>query len=154
MGRHRMRTLLAALFLTVGIAGTTGKAVAGPYGDDLGKCLVGSTSAEDKATLVRWIFGIASLHPAIGSISAVTEAQRGQMDRSVAALFEALITDRCKTQTENALRYEGQTTISTAFEVLGQAAMMELFSNPDVAKGLSAFTEHLDQKKFEKLLGK
>jgi hypothetical protein len=142
------------LLLLATLLGVTGPAFAGPYADDLGKCLVSSTSTDDKSTLVRWVFSIGSLHPALGSISTVTEAQRGQMDRALASLFEALLTERCRTQTQNAMRYEGETTIAMAFEVLGQAAMMELFSDPEVAKGLSAFTEHLDQKKFDKLLGK
>jgi len=148
------RKIGAALILAAALAGLSGKAVAGPYSDDLAKCLVSSTSADDKSTLVKWVFSIASLHPALGSVSAVTGAQRTQTDREVAALFEALLTDRCKKQMQSAVRYEGDKTIGTAFEVLGQAAMMELFSDPAVAKGLGAFTEHLDQKKLESLMGK
>lgn len=148
-----MRRIGAALLL-LGLAVTSGEAHAGPYSDDLAKCLVSSTSAEDKSTLVKWVFSIASLHPALGSVSAVTEVQRAQLDKDIAGLFEALITDRCKKQTQQAIRYEGEKTLSTAFEVLGQAAMVELFSSPDVARGLSAFAEHMDKKKFEQLLGK
>jgi hypothetical protein len=149
-----MRRIGVALLFTATLAGVSGKTAAGPYADDLSRCLVSATSAEDKNTLVKWVFSIASLHPALGSVSAVTGSQRSQMDREVAALFEALLTDRCKKQTQSALRYEGEKTIGTAFEVLGQAAMMELFSDPAVAKGLGAFTAHLDQKKLEALLGK
>ena len=149
-----MRRIGAALLFTAALAGVAGKAAAGPYADDLSRCLVSATSPEDKNTLVKWVFSIASLHPALGSVSAVTVAQRTQMDREIAALFEALLTDRCKKQTQSAVRYEGEKTIGTAFEVLGQAAMMELFSDPAVAKGLGAFTEHLDQKKLGSLTGK
>jgi len=148
------RRVGAALLSVAAMAGLSGDAAAGPYADDLAKCLVGSTSAADKSTLVKWVFTIASLHPALGSVAAVTDTQRTQMDRDVAALFEALLTERCRKQTQSAMRYEGEKTIGTAFEVLGQAAMMELFSHPSVAKGLGAFTEHLDQKKLEVLLEK
>ena len=149
-----MRRIGAVLLFIAALASVCEKAAAGPYADDLSRCLVSSTSPEDKSTLVKWVFSIASLHPALGSISAVTGAQRTQTDREVAALFEALLTDRCKKQMQSAVRYEGDKTIGTAFEVLGQAAMMELFSDPAVAKGLGAFTEHLDQKKLESLMGK
>ena len=149
-----MRRIGAALLFAAALAGLSEKAAAGPYSDDLAKCLVSSTSAEDKSTLVKWVFSIASLHPALGSVTAVTASQRTHTDKEVAALFEALLTDRCKKQTVQAVRYEGEKTIGTAFEVLGQAAMMELFADPAVAKGLGAFTEHLDQKKLESLLGK
>ena len=149
-----MRRIGAALLVTAGLACLSGQAVAGPYSDELGKCLVGSTSADDKATLVKWVFAIAALHPSVGSVSAVNDVQRTQLDKEVAGLFEALITDRCRKQTQNAVRYEGEKTIGMAFEVLGQAAMVELFSNPDVAKGLGGFAEHMDKKKFDQLLGK
>ena len=149
-----MRTVGAALLFTAALASVCEKAAAGPYADDLSRCLVSATSPEDKNTLVKWVFSIASLHPALGSVSAVTSAQRTHMDREVAALFEALLTERCKKQTQSAVRYEGEKTIGTAFEVLGQAAMMELFSDAAVANGLGAFAEHLDQKKLESLLGK
>ena len=149
-----MRRIVAALLFTAVLAGGSERVAAGPYADDLSRCLVSATSAEDKSTLVKWVFSIASLHPALGSVSAVTGTQRAQTDREVAALFEALLTERCKKQTQSAVRYEGEKTIGTAFEVLGQAAMMELFSDPAVAKGLGAFTEHLDQKKLDSLLGK
>jgi hypothetical protein len=149
-----MRRIGAVLLFIATLVGVPGSTSAGPYSDDLAKCLVGATSPEDKSTLVKWVFSIASLHPALGSVSAVTGAQRAQTDREVAALFEALLTDRCRKQTQSAVRYEGEKTIGTAFEVLGQAAMMELFSDPSVAKGLGAFTEHLDQKKLDALLGK
>jgi len=148
------RKIGAALILAAALAGLSGKAVAGPYSDDLAKCLVSSTSADDKSTLVKWVFSIASLHPALGSVSAVTASQRTQTDKDVAALFEALLTQRCKKQTQEAVRYEGETTIGTAFEVLGQAAMMELFADPAVAKGLGSFTEHMDPKKLDRILEK
>ena len=110
------RKIGAALILVAALAGLSGNAAAGPYSDDLAKCLVSSTSTEDKSTLVKWVFSIASLHPALGSVSAVTASQRTQTDKAVAALFEALLTDRCKKQTQQAVRYEGEKTIGTAFE--------------------------------------
>jgi len=146
-----MRMGMAFLF-TAALAGLSGEAAAGPYSDDLAKCLVGSSTPADKSTLVKWVFSIASLHPALGSVSSVTAAQRTQTDKDVARLFEALLTERCKKQTQDAVRYEGEKTIGTAFETLGQAAMMELFSHPAVAKGLGSFTEQLDQKKLDALL--
>ena len=47
-----------ALFLFA----TAPSALAGPYADALGKCLVGATTAAEKTTLVRWMFSIMSLH--------------------------------------------------------------------------------------------
>src|SRR5262245_65212377 len=115
-----MRRIGAALLFAAALAGVSEKVAAGPYADDLSRCLVGATSAEDKNTLVKWVFSIAALHPALGSVSAVTDAQRTRTDRDVAALFESLLTERCKKQTQSAVRYEGEKTIGVAFEVLGE----------------------------------
>lgn len=53
---------------------TVGSAHAGPYSDDLGKCLVASTTAADKGALVKWMFATAALHPAVKSVASVTPA--------------------------------------------------------------------------------
>ena len=144
----------AALLTAVVLGGAVSGAAAGPYADELGKCLVTSTSTEDKSTLVKWIFAMAALHPAVRSVSAVNDRQRANLDKAMGNLFEELLADRCRTQTQEAVRYEGDKTIGTAFEVLGQAAMTELFSDATVAEGLGEFAKHIDQKKMEELLGK
>jgi hypothetical protein len=38
----------------------TSMAAAGPYSDDLAKCLVKSTTKEDRVSLIRWLFAAAS----------------------------------------------------------------------------------------------
>jgi hypothetical protein len=45
-----MNKLVGATVLVLGFAAHT--AVAGPYSDDLAKCLVGKTTNDDKATLM------------------------------------------------------------------------------------------------------
>ena len=127
-------------------------AYAGPYSDDLSKCLVSSTTNEEKGTLVKWIFSIAALHPAVSSVSAVTDQQRTDLNKATASLFETLLTDRCKKETKDAVKYEGTNTIQEAFGVLGQAAMMELFTNDAVAGGLQEFAQYVDEKKLSPVL--
>ena len=126
---------------------------AGPYADEMGKCLVKSTTTEEKALLVKWIFSVAALHPNVSSVSSVTGEQRTELAKGVASMFEALLTKTCKTQTMEALRYEGSSTIQTSFGVLGQAAMMELFSNPAVRDGIGEFAKYVDGKKLQDALG-
>jgi len=74
------------------------------------------------------------------------------MDRSVAALYEKLLTQTCRKQTEDAIRYEGVSAIQTSFNALGQAAMRELMSNEKVAAGAENFTNYLDKKKIEAMV--
>lgn len=128
-------------------------ALAGPYSDEMAKCLVTSTSEADKNFLVKWMFAAAALHPAVKSISSVSDAQRNELNMRTAKLFEKLLTESCKSQVQQALKYEGQSTIESAFQVLGQVAARGLFSDPSVAGFIAQLGNHVDPKKMESVLG-
>ena len=118
---------------------------AGPYADELSKCLVESTSQRDRTELVRWFFASASLHPDVRPMTSVTEEDLDVANKTIAALMVSLLTERCRAETEQALKYEGQSTIEVAFSVLGQVAGKELFSSPEVAEALSGLEGHIDK---------
>jgi hypothetical protein len=128
-------------------------AIAGPYSDDLAKCLVKSTTDADKNSLVKWMFAAASLHPAVKSIASVSDAERDDLNKNAAKLFERLVTESCRAETQEAVKYEGPSTIQTSFEVLGQVAGRGLLADPAVARSLADFANYLDKKKLEQLLG-
>src|SRR5215472_2734610 len=117
---------LAILALTVSCS-----AHAGPYGDDLAKCLVDSTTKEDRIALVRWMFTAAAANPAVASIAKVTPK----------------VMDKAKT----ALKYEGPATIQLSFQVLGQVAAGEMFATPEVREAMSGLEKYVDKKKIEEL---
>lgn len=130
----------------------TGAVHAGPYSDDLAKCLVESTTTADKNALVKWMFAMAALHPAVKSIASITEAERTQSSRHTAQLFERLLTESCRTQTRQAVKYEGAAALQTGFEMLGQVAARELFADPNVARGLADLENHIDSQKMKQAL--
>ena len=125
---------------------------AAPYTDELSKCLVKSTSDADRTLLVQWMFAMASLHPAVKSMSAMSEAQRTEITRGTAGVMEHLLTVSCRTETQQALKYEGTSAIEASFNVLGQVAGRELFSNPQVAAGLADLGKFVDEKKLKEAL--
>lgn len=149
MNRNRLAAFAAVCALSL-----TGMspARAGIYGDDLSKCLVRSTTDQQKATLVEWVFAIAALHPSVKPLSSVSEAQRTALNKSVAGLFTTLLTDTCRKETQDAVKYEGPAAIQASFAVLGQVAMTNLFADPGVAQGMSAFAQYLDKAKFEEVM--
>jgi hypothetical protein len=126
---------------------------AGVYSDELAKCLVKSTNEADRNFLVKWLFASAAVHPAVKSIASVSEVERTDLNRNAAKLFERLITESCKTQMQEAVKFEGPATLQSSFEVLGQVAGRGLFSDPDVAKSTSEFANYLDKQKIEKVFG-
>lgn len=131
----------------------TQSATAGPYADEMAKCLVTSTSEADKNFLVKWMFAAAALHPAVKSISSVTDAQRNELNVKTAKLFERLLTESCKKQVQTAIKYEGQSTIESAFQVLGQVAARGLFSDPAVNGFIAQLGNHIDKQKMESVIG-
>jgi hypothetical protein len=63
-----------------------------------------------------------------------------------------LLTDSCRAETRQAVKYEGPQTIQSAFQVFGQVAARDLSSNPRVAEGMSAFSKYIDEEKLNNIV--
>ena len=122
-------------------------AQAGPFTDTLSRCLVKSTTEDDRATLVRWLFAVMALHPSVKPIALIDEKQRDSANQATASMIMKLLTDSCLEETKEAIQYEGNNALELSFEVLGQVAAQELFSNPAVSAGMSGLEKHLDAEK-------
>lgn len=151
-GNQVKRKLVKTLAVAFGLVACQ-SSHAGIYTDDLGRCLVAHTSSQDRIQLVRWIFLVAALHPAVSDISQVTPKQREDADRGTADLMLRLITDSCRKQAHDAMVYEGPQAMEASFSTLGQVAMRELMTDPHVQQGFSGFAKFLDQKKFKDVMG-
>jgi len=66
-----MKRSMVALFFLVLLC-TSRFAAAGPFADDMAKCLVNSTSPADRTLLVKWIFSVIALHPDLSAMVATT----------------------------------------------------------------------------------
>lgn len=143
------RSMVAVFFLT--LLCMSRFAAAGPFADDMAKCLVNSTSPEDRTVLVKWIFSIIALHPDLSAMSSISAKQRDDLSRSAGALFQRLLVESCRSQTQQALQNEGQQTIQYAFQILGQVATTGLFSDPHVAEGTKDLAKYLDEEKLKAL---
>ncbi len=117
---------------------------AGVYTDDLSRCLVESSTSDDKIALVKWMYTSMSLHPAVADISAVKEKHRDTANKDMAELMVDLISVRCLDQSKKAIKYEGEVALQASFSVLGQVAGQELFADPNVAEGLNGLEKHID----------
>ena len=144
------RTLVRSLLVTSSmLAGA--HAVAGPYGDDMAKCMVKSTSPADQTVFIKWLFASMALHPDIASMSTISSQQRDEFTRNAGALFQRLLTESCRSETQQAIRNEGPATIQYAFQIFGQAAAGGLFANPSVAAGMKDLTKYIDEEKIKAL---
>jgi alpha-D-ribose 1-methylphosphonate 5-triphosphate synthase subunit PhnL len=149
---HQKRKYLLGLAAFLAVMSFSKLAVAGTYTNDLTKCLVSATTIDDKSVLVRWMFATVALHPDVASMSSVTDAQRAEFNAKTARLFERLVTETCKTQTQAAVRNEGIGAIQSSFRNFGEVATRELVTNPKVASGLSNTAANLDLIKLMSVL--
>lgn len=145
-----MKSIAPLLLALAGLAGS-GSAIAGPHNDALAVCLVQSTSAQDRTVLVRWVFAAMATHPDVKDLGKVSAVEADRLNRDVAALFWALVSDRCATQTREAVQHEGANAISAGFEVLGKVAMQGLMADAAVNTYMGQMASHLDEGKLKAL---
>jgi hypothetical protein len=127
-------------------------AAAGIYTDDLSKCLVAKSSAEDRTLAIRWVFGAMSVHPAVADLGRASEAKREELAGRAARLFERLIVEDCRRETVAAVRYDGVGAVQTSFGVLGQVAMSDIMTHSDVNREMEAMASHMDTARVGALL--
>lgn len=128
--------------------------MAGLYTDDLSRCLVSSTTENDRVTLVKWIFAAMAQHPAVSSLATVSTADLEKSNQDTANLFMKLLTETCAAKTKDAVKYEGGGAVGNAFQVLGQVAATDIFSDPKVTEVISGLEKYIDKKKLEELNAK
>lgn len=144
---HRIAALLISLLLLSCVAH------AGPFTDEMSKCLVRSTSEADKTLLVKWIYAAMSAHPDVKALSNVSLEQGIQLNKQTSVLVVRLLTQNCKTETEQALKFEGEKTFAASFEVLGAVAMQGIMANADVSAYFAGFEQQLDAKALQDAFG-
>jgi hypothetical protein len=150
----RLRSIAATALLGLSCGFWLIPAHAGVYGDNLTKCLIKSTTDADHVALVQWIFAMLSMHPQVQSMVTISDAQRNELNRKVAAILERLLTEQCRSETAQAVKFEGMPTLGPSFQALGKVAGTQLFSDPGVAAGMAEFTKYIDPAKFKGLLEK
>lgn len=134
------------------LAMTAHPAAAGPFADDMAKCLVRSTSDSDRADLVRWIYSAMSLHPDLASMAKVSAKERDDLQERAAKLFSRLMFESCRSEFVQAVQNEGPSTLEYAFSVLGQVAMRGLMSDSHVSESFQALGKSLDQNKLKAIV--
>ena len=82
--RRRFTAKIRWGLMAMALMATTQMAIAGPTVEQLSNCLVKSTTAADKTTVLQWTFVALSAHPELKKFSNVNEAQRTQLDKNLA----------------------------------------------------------------------
>lgn len=142
-----------AVLIALLLACLAAPAKAGPYGEDLSRCLVASAGADEQRLLVKWIFASMSLHRDVATYVSIPASDREALDRGTALLFTRLLTDACVEESRAALEHEGPGAMHGAFQVLGQVAAQGIFGDPTVAAGMQGLLTHIDEAALNEALG-
>ena len=139
--------LLSSFFFDLGEK----RIMAGPFGDDMAKCLVSSTSTKDNILLGKWLVRVYGEHSESKGLTYISDYNKKIIDRDVAKLFTRLLTQDCEFEVKKAYKYEGLSVMGNAFQVLGKVAGKELLEDRNVSKAINKFTEYVDYEKLEYL---
>lgn len=139
----------AGVLIAAAMAATS--ASAGVYTDDLAKCLVKSSTEQDRVTLMRWFFVAMSSNPNVEPLTQITPDQRAASTKDGATLVERLVLDDCRPETLDALKYEGASTLEASFRVLGEVAARSLMTDPATAAEMQRVADYLDKGRWESL---
>jgi len=112
--------------------------------DELGVCLVRSSSEVDKELLTAWIFAAMTAHPSVRDLVSLSSVTMTEINVAIGELITDLLSNRCRTEVVNALTRDGLGALETSFESLGEAAMAELLTDPLVAAQITGYVAYLD----------
>ena len=124
---------------------------AGPFEDEMAKCLVTSTNKRDRNKLVKWIFRVYGDHPEVSNMVDISDREKKVIDKDVADIYTRLLSKDCIDETKKALDYEGENVMFNAFQILGQVAGQGIVDNPGVKKSINKFVELIDYEKLDYL---
>lgn len=127
--------------------------LAGPFTDEMSKCLVRTTTDAEQIQLVKWIYAAISSHPDVQAFSNLSAEDADSLSGEAADIMMALLTERCSTETSQAIRYEGAIALQSSFGVLGQVAMQQLMMDPAVMAYFNSLEAHIDGSKLMEVLG-
>lgn len=145
--RHRFSHIGHSLLLAGALLGATQIVMAGPTVDQLSNCLVKSTTATDKKTVLQWTFVALSTHPDLKAYSNVTDVQKEQLDKNLATVLQRILVEQCSSQTKAVIAAEGVQAVGDSFQELGKITGEEILENPEVKSQLKGVLRYVDLNK-------
>ena len=136
--------VLLALFSAAGVMLAKPSLAAGASADDLGQCLIHSTTPADRKVLTQWAFATLALDPDLSALATISAAQRQSLNQQAGSVVTSLLTDACPAQAQRAFANGGPQAIQNAFETWGQWAITGVASEPHVMQGMAGLLQYID----------
>jgi len=90
-------------------------------------------------------------HPEMKPYSNIPVDIRADTDKYMAMLVMRLLVDDCASQLKIAQKTD-PTSLQKAFELVGQVAMQEIMTHPDVTSAIGSYGRYLDQERIHAVL--
>ena len=136
--------VLLALFSAAGVMPAKPSRAAGAAGDDLGQCLIRSTTLADRKILTQWAFATLALDPDVAPLASIGPAQRESINRQAGSVVTSLLADSCPAQAQRAFANGGPEAIQGAFQTWGRWAITGVASEPHVVQGMAGLLQYID----------
>ncbi|WP_168416672.1 hypothetical protein [Acinetobacter indicus] len=133
--------------LAIALLGCSQVSTAGPAVDQLSDCLMKSTTATDKTTVLQWTFVALGNHPDLKAFSNVTATQKETLDRNLATVLQRILVEQCPTQTKAVIQAEGVQAVGESFQELGRVTGEEILKNPEIKSQLNGVLKYIDMSK-------
>ncbi|UBX51771.1 hypothetical protein LDO52_10570 [Acinetobacter pseudolwoffii] len=138
---------IRSFFLGAALLGAAQVTMAGPTVDQLSDCLMKSTTATDKTTVLQWTFVALGNHPDLKAFSNVTATQKEALDKNLATVLQRILVEQCSAQTKAVIQSEGLEAIGDSFQALGRTTGEEILNNPEVNHQLKGVLRYVDLNK-------
>ena len=144
MMKKSLCQMTLASLLSLGAIATT---QASTTVDALSQCLVKSTTASDKTTVLQWTFAALAQHPDLNSMSSVTASQKEQLDKNLAQVLQRILVEQCSSQTKAVIQTDGLEAVGESFQELGTITGNEILKTPQVKSQLNGVLKHVEMGK-------
>jgi hypothetical protein len=144
MMKKSLCQMTLASLLSLGAIATT---QASTTVDALSQCLVKSTTASDKTTVLQWTFAALGQHPDLNSMSSVTASQKEQLDKNLAQVLQRILVEQCSSQTKAVIQTDGLEAVGDSFQELGTMTGNEILKTPQVKSQLNGVLKHVEMGK-------
>jgi hypothetical protein len=106
-------------------------------------------TSEDSVVAARWLFIAMSRPPSLPRGARVSDNDGLGANRQMGALVNRILFESCQQETRAALQAQGQeAALGAAFNTLGERAMTDLMTNPDVMASVVQLGAYVDQEQF------
>ena len=126
---------------------------AGPYQDDLIRCVGENLSDADKINFVAFISLALSRLPEMKDVVFIDKVRSESIVKAYAESIERLILDDCEEKSVLLVKFEGPAALFSSSSIIGQMALREKMGDPAVVEIFDEMDKYASEEEWNKLLG-